>query len=108
MKTMNPNDFGKKFLADKCQKISISKLLKKSRYKIKQYLLKSELEHKGIKMSFTNSRTGFGGKRIWFKCPMCSRRVEIIYINPSGNIGCRKCLNIDYRKHRYKGMIEAN
>lgn len=61
----------------------------------------------GFDVEMTTSNTGFGGKRIWFKCPMCQKRIGIVYQHPiNSQIGCRSCLNIDYRKRMHKGMVE--
>jgi len=38
----------------------------------------------------------FGGKRIWFKCPFCKRRVAIIY-GTGKYFACRKCNNLTYQ-----------
>lgn len=58
--------------------------------------------------SFQNLRTGdfvervattttpcfFGGERYWFLCPLCSKRVAILYQIDS--FGCRNCHNLMY------------
>lgn len=36
----------------------------------------------------------FGGRRLWFSCPRCSRRVAIVYLIHV--CGCRKCLGLVY------------
>lgn len=105
---MIPNDFGKKILAENCRKIEISEILREVKRKLKRQLLKSEIEAEGIAIELTESKTGFGGKRNWFACPICKRRVGVLYKHPvSQGLGCRRCLRLDYRKHRFKGMIEA-
>jgi len=109
MKTMNPNDFGKKLLTEQCQKIKISDFIRASSEKIKEFLITSSLEASGYDISLDKSNTGFGGTRFWFSCPMCNKRVGVLYKHPISQIlACRKCLNLDYRKHRYKGMVENN
>ena len=53
------------------------------------------------------SKTAFGGIRYWFKCPVCEMRIGVLFIHPlNRKVGCKKCLNLDYRSRRYKGMIE--
>ena len=37
----------------------------------------------------------FGGRRPWFGCPRCGRRVGLLYF-AGGGFGCRKCLRLDY------------
>lgn len=40
--------------------------------------------------------TGFGGgQRPWFQCPVCMRRVAILYKN-GGRFGCRQCSGLVY------------
>lgn len=71
-------------------------------------LLMSEVEMAGIQLELITSKTGFGGVRYWFKCPLCDRRVGVIFRHPiSGQIGCRLCLGLEYRQRRYRGMIEG-
>lgn len=36
-----------------------------------------------------------GGKRVWFQCPYCIRRVAILYVRKA--IACRHCHNLRYR-----------
>lgn len=38
----------------------------------------------------------FGGARIWFRCPRCSRRCAKLYLR-SGHFRCRTCNQISYR-----------
>jgi hypothetical protein len=105
---MSPNDFGKKILAENCRKIKISEMLREVKRKLKRQLLKYEIEAEGIVVELAESKTGFGGKRFWFTCPLCKRRIGVLYKYPvSQGLGCRRCLKLDYRKHRFKGMIEA-
>lgn len=104
---MKPNNFGEKTLVDLCVRVDISTLLKKFRMSVKQLFLRTELELFNTKVSLTTSQTGYGGVRFWFKCPLCLKRVGVLYRHPlSGLVGCRNCLNLDYKKRRYKGMIE--
>jgi len=107
MKTMKSNDLGKKFLVEECQKVSISTFLKSTKEKLKNELLRIEAEIQGNHIELTTSKTGFGGIRYWFKCLNCSRRVGTLFMHPiSQKIGCRGCLELEYRKIRYKGMVE--
>jgi len=108
MKTLNPNDLGKKYLVEECQKIRIEDFLKTYRDKLKELVLNSELEVLGLKIELTTSKTCYNGIRFWFKCPLCNRRAGVLFRHPLNNrIGCRKCLNLEYRKRQYKGMIEG-
>ncbi len=107
MKTMNPNDFGKKYLTEQCQKIVLSDFVRQASRKIKEAILKAEIEVSGCSVRLTQSKTGFGGSRFWFICPGCGMRVGVVYKHPVGQIvGCRTCLRLDYKKHRFRGMVE--
>ncbi len=106
---MSPNDLGKKFLVEECSKISMREYLTRARSKLKETLLSSELSVFDTPVGFTTSRTGFDGIRYWFVCPVCHRRVGVLFAHPIGRqIGCRQCLGLEYRKRRYKGMVENN
>lgn len=107
MKTLPPNDFGKKLLTEQCYKINIIDFVRESNKKIKEILIKSLLKSDGYNITLSRSKTGFGGTRFWFSCPICNKRVGVLYRHPVSQIlACRKCLGLDYRKHRYKGMLE--
>jgi len=107
MKTIPLNDLGKKYLVEECQKIRIQDFVKRYRRKLKELILTSDLEAMGLKVELATSKTYYNGVRFWFKCPLCSNRVGVLFKHPLANdIGCRKCLNLEYRKRRYKGMVE--
>jgi len=107
MKTLTPNNSGKKYLTEQCHKIKISDYLKQVKNNLKELLISSQLESEGLNIELITSRTNYSGLRFWFKCHRCERRVGILYKHPlSQKIGCRRCLNLKYRSRRYKGMIE--
>lgn len=107
MKSLNPNDLG--LLVEGCQKIKISDFLGKCRERLKEALIKSELEILGLSIELTTSKTCYNGIRFWFKCPLCGGRVGVLFKHPlNDTIGCRKCLNLEYKKRRYKGMVEVS
>lgn len=109
MKPLNPNDLGRKFLVEDCQRIRISDFLKSYRSKLKELIVNSELEALELKIDLATSKTCFNGIRFWFKCPLCNKRIGLLFKHPITNqIGCRQCLNLEYRKRRYKGMLENN
>lgn len=104
---MIPNDFGKKILVENCQKIKINDFIRSSNEQLKELIIKSSLEAEGFSILLNSSRTGFGGTRLWFSCPICDKRAGILYRHPTSQIlGCRTCLKLDYKKHRYSKMIE--
>jgi hypothetical protein len=104
---MNPNDFGKKLLVDQCQQIKMTDFIKKTKALLKETLLQSSLQSDDYDILLIKSKTGFGGVRYWFGCPLCHGRAGVLYKHPlSQRLGCRKCLKLDYRKRRFKGMTE--
>jgi hypothetical protein len=104
---MKPNDFGKKYLTEQCQKIKITDFVRESTSQLKETLINASLEAEGYDLLLNRSKTGFGGTRFWFSCPICNRRVGVLYKHPLSQIlGCRRCLRLDYRKHRYHKMVE--
>lgn len=108
MKTLTSNDFGKKFLVENCHKIQIKDFLNKYKVEFKRMMIEAELKVLGIDIELTTSKTCFKGIRFWFKCPICKARIGVLYKHPlNQKIGCRKCLNLDYTKHCFKGMVES-
>lgn len=104
---MKPNDFGKKYLTEQCQKIRLSDFIGKARQQFKEAIVRSSIEANGYNILLNKSKTGFGGTRFWFSCPLCNRRAGVLYNHPVSQIlGCRVCLGLDYKKHRYSKMIE--
>jgi hypothetical protein len=108
MKRMKPNDLGKKYLVEQCQKIDFKIFLRKFYKDFKNNWLKYHIEEEsGQKIELTTSKTGFNGLRYWFKCPICMKGIGVLYRHPiSTKLGCRTCLNLEYRSRKYKGMIE--
>jgi hypothetical protein len=108
MKSLNPYHSGKQILIDDCQRVSISACLREAKEKLKKVLAESTLELGSQTIELVASKTAFDGARYWFKCPHCGRRAGTLFVHPLTNaIGCRKCLGLEYRSRRYKGMMEA-
>ena len=106
---MSPNDFSKKLLTEQCQKIKISDFVKSSKEQLKEVLLRSSLEAEGYNVLLSRSKTGFGGSRFWFSCPLCNKRIGVLYKHPVSQIlACRTCLGLDYRKHRDGKLTESS
>ena len=104
---MTPNSYGKTVLTDQCQELRVADFIKKAKLGLKKALLQSIIETEGYKLLLNKSKTGFSGTRYWFSCPACKRRVGILYKHPISEIlGCRTCLELDYRSHRYSKMLE--
>lgn len=95
-------------MVETCPKVKIDDLVKQCRHEFKEAMITSQLKVMGINVELIASETKFNGVRFWFKCPSCERRVGVLFKHPlSQAIGCRLCLNIHYRKQRYKGMVEG-
>lgn len=108
MKSMSSNNLGNRFLVEDCQKVSVSDLLRDYKTQLKETILRSQFEMLNENVLITTSRTGNGGLRFWFACPKCRRRVGVLLKHPlQQELGCRVCLNLEYKKRRYKGMIEV-
>jgi hypothetical protein len=66
----------------------------------------------GYLVLLETKRPNFGGRRLWFRCPIvidrtpCNRRCRILY-RPSGQLyfGCRECWGLSYesrQRHRHQ------
>ncbi len=107
MKPLAPLDLGTSLTVETCPKIKIDDLLKQCREGFKKTMMTSQLKVMGIDVELIAAETKYNGVRFWFKCPLCERRVGVLFKHPvSQSIGCRICLNLCYRKQRYKGMVE--
>lgn len=107
MKELKPNNLGKKYLVEQCPKINISDYLRQAKNKLKESIINSRVELDGLEVELVASKTCYNGLRFWFKCPLCNKRAGLLYKHPISRIlGCRTCLNLEYRSRRYKGMIE--
>ena len=102
----NPNDYGKILTLESFRKININDLVRQSNQKLKRQYLDSLSLDSGLKIDLVTSRTRFGGKRYWFQCPNCQKRVGVLY-RGTDQFGCRSCLGKRYKKSRYKGMVES-
>jgi hypothetical protein len=109
MKSLNSNNLGKTFLVEDCQKIGIKPFIKRYKSGLRDAMLTSDIEVVGERIGLTTSKVGNNGYRYFFLCPICNRRVGVLFKHPlSELVGCRLCLGLEYRKRRYKGMIESN
>lgn len=108
MKTLNPNDFGENLLVENCQQIRIEDFLRTFRTEMKRLILNIEIQAIGLNIDLATTKTCFAGVRFWFACPLCKQKIGVLYTHPiTHKMGCRKCLGLEYRKRKYKGMIEG-
>lgn len=105
---IKPYDLGQFQLADHAQKINIDQLVNQAKKDLKISLVQSQIRALGIEIHLTTSKTRFNGKRLWFLCPTCNRRIGTLYKHPlQEKIGCRICLQLYYRKQRFNRMMET-
>ena len=109
MKTITPNNLGKKYLVEETPKIRIDDLLRRIKKDLLENILQSQIEAEGFHIILTKHNLYHGGKRLWFECPLCKTKCGVIYRHPMSNqLGCRLCLKLEYKKRRFKGMVENN
>jgi hypothetical protein len=109
MKSLSPNHFGKIFLVEECQKLSINETIKIIQPKIKEQLLKTEISSQNLSIAIGIKKTGVSGLRYWFICPICNKYQGVLYVHPISQIlACRDCLGLKYKKRRYHKMVENN
>jgi len=56
---------------------------------------KNKLQASVQHISLTWTPCNYGGQRPWFLCPMCKRRVAILYLTAE-SFSCNRCSNITY------------
>ncbi len=109
MKTTTHNNLGKKYLVEDCQNIRIESMVRKAKKDLISSLTRGEAELDGFTINLTSKPLHHGGERLWFICPLCKMAMGVMYRHPiSEIIGCRHCLNLEYRSRRFKGMVENN
>lgn len=53
-------------------------------------------------VGLTTTKCYFGGERVWFLCPACSRRIGVLYRPPLKPVFlCRHCHDLTYELRRY-------
>ncbi len=85
-------------VAENCLKIRIDDYVRQVRNSLKKVIIEAQINVNGDNIKLCESNTRFGGSRLWFECPLCKRRREILYINSTGKkIVCRKCIRLNYK-----------
>lgn len=108
MKPTAYNDLGKKYLVENCQKVSIIDVVSQLRSQMNKSMIEADVVINNTKIRLVSSSLYHGGERLWLECPLCQLPVGIVFQHPVQNelVGCRKCLQLEYRSRRYKGMVE--
>ncbi len=104
---ISPYDLGDSKIVEHIHGVNINTLVRQAQKGLKLRLLEAQIEAAGIKVALTTTMTRFNGERFWFVCPICSKKVGILY-QTDNLTGCRKCLNLKYKSQRFKGMIEES
>lgn len=85
-----------KVTIEECQRISISEV------ELQSYD-PSVIEVNDQTVKITKTRCNLGGWRYWFVCPMCNRRIGMLYRKPLGSsFLCRHCQNLTYQLTKYR------
>ncbi|OIP52053.1 hypothetical protein AUK10_04125 [Candidatus Gracilibacteria bacterium CG2_30_37_12] len=100
MKTLRINHLGNKSL-NQCPRITVKSLYKEVEERLREELLKIRLN--GIEIVY--SKGSYGGYRKWFKCPLCSCKVFILY-DIGGNLKCRKCSGLYYKSQKLDRILK--
>lgn len=107
MKPLRLNNLGRKYLVEDCRKVSANDFVRKAKQKLKEALINTELQYSSLDVRLTTSVVNKNGIRYWFACPICQKRMGVLYVHPvSKLLGCRVCLNLKYKKSQFKGMVE--
>ena|SRR3989344_9413719 len=53
-------------------------------------------------IQLTTSKCNYGGFRVWFLCPVCNKRIGVLYRKPMSNLFlCGVCNNLTYQLRKY-------
>jgi hypothetical protein len=59
-----------------------------------------------LSIPITTTPCRYGGKRYWFTCPLCGRRVGTLF-SFGKNYGCRHCGKVAYMSQNYGGRYKG-
>ena len=71
-------------------------------YRIKD-MYSDEWQDKRQVVPIDRTACGYGGSRNWFRCPVCSRRCELLYLR-AYRFACRKCQRVAYTSQSSEPM----
>ena|SRR3989338_2419046 len=108
MKPSTLNNLGKKYLVEDCEKIRIDHVIRQVKKEVQKTVITAVAVVDGFEVKLTSHKLHHGGDRLWFVCPICRLPAGLIYRHPVQYdlVGCRRCLGLDYRSRRFKGMVE--
>jgi len=65
--------------------------------------------HPDVKVKLSWYSPGFGGRRYFFRCPVCGKRMRTLHFR-YGEIACRVCFNLTYEScvenKRFNGLLK--
>ena len=92
---MISENFMNKLSVEDCQKLSVLSLDAPSQ-------AQSPIEVNNQLIELTSTKCYYGGQRVWFLCPACSKRVGTLYRRPLSDMFlCRYCLDLTYNLRKY-------
>jgi hypothetical protein len=63
------------------------------------------------RVSLVWTRCHLGGRRLWFRCSACGRRVAKLYLRDEGSFACRQCCGLAYASQqeipRHRAISQA-
>jgi hypothetical protein len=102
-KTLMPNNLDSFLSVEMVQKVRIDDLVSQAKKGLKQAILQACLNSFNQEIELTTSQTRFGGKRLWFRCPECIKRVGVLYRQDEvSSMKCRMCLGLKYLKQKVR------
>ena len=98
----NPSDLDKNRVLEGFLKLNVDELVREVNKDLKKSILTAQLEVFDQKIKLTTTRTRFDGKKYWFVCPSCSKRVGTLYREMNGAAHCRTCTKTLYSRQKYR------
>lgn len=90
----------KKPLCEECPAVDIREVARRRLVSLERVgRLSFSCGDSSITVSLTWTSCTYGGRRPWFLCPRCSRRVAKVYLH-RGRWGCRECFDLAYQTQR--------
>lgn len=62
-------------------------------------------KNKAYKIKIDKQSCNYGGYRYYFRCPLCQRRMRLLYLAQNSMLLCRKCLNLSYKTQRLRPTL---
>jgi hypothetical protein len=88
-------------VAENCQKIRIDDYVRQARVSLKKVIIEGQFAVNGYTIKLCETKTRFGGLRLWFECPKCHKRKGVLYQNPIKiQILCKKCFNFELAENK--------